>query len=131
VKVGRRQIEGIEILDLKGRLIAGTESGALRENVAALVAEGKSNLILNLKQLDFIDSTGLGTLVICFTALQQHGGALKLTNLAPRHIELLVLTKLTTVFELFDNERDAVNSFFPDRATKRFDILEYVRNQNP
>jgi anti-sigma B factor antagonist len=131
VKVGRRQIEGIEILDLKGRLIAGTESGALRENVAALVAEGKSNLILNLKQLDFIDSTGLGTLVMCFTALQQHGGALKLTNLAPRHIELLVLTKLTTVFELFDNERDAVNSFFPDRATKRFDILEYVRNQNP
>lgn len=131
MKVGRRQIEGIEILDLKGRLIAGTESGALRENVAALVAEGKSNLILNLKQLDFIDSTGLGTLVICFTALQQHGGALKLTNLAPRHIELLVLTKLTTVFELFDNERDAVNSFFPDRATKRFDILEYVRNQNP
>lgn len=131
MKVGRRQIEGIEILDLKGRLIAGTESGALRENVAALVAEGKSNLILNLKQLDFIDSTGLGTLVMCFTALQQHGGALKLTNLAPRHIELLVLTKLTTVFELFDNERDAVNSFFPDRATKRFDILEYVRNQNP
>jgi anti-sigma B factor antagonist len=131
VKVARRQIEGIEILDLKGRLIAGTEAGALRENVAALVAEGKSNLILNLKQLDFIDSTGLGTLVMCFTALQQHGGALKLTNLAPRHIELLVLTKLTTVFELFDNERDAVNSFFPDRATKRFDILEYVRNQNP
>lgn len=131
MKVARRQIEGIEILDLKGRLIAGTEAGALRENVAALVAEGKSNLILNLKQLDFIDSTGLGTLVMCFTALQQHGGALKLTNLAPRHIELLVLTKLTTVFELFDNERDAVNSFFPDRATKRFDILEYVRNQNP
>lgn len=131
MKVGRRQIEGIEILDLKGRLIAGTESGALRENVAALVAEGKSNLILNLKQLDYIDSTGLGTLVMCFTALQKQGGALKLTNLTRRHIELLVLTKLTTVFELFDDERDAVNSFFPDRATKRFDILEYVRNQNP
>ena len=131
MNVARREIEGIEVLDLEGRLTAGAESGALREEVTTLVHEGKNSIVLNLKQVDSIDSSGLGTVVVCFAALQHQGGALKLANLAPRHKELLALTKLTTVLESFDDERDAVNSFFPDRTRKRSavreQVLEYAR----
>jgi anti-sigma B factor antagonist len=79
--------------------------------------------------VEFIDSTGLGAMVVCFTAVEKQGGALKLLNLSKRHIELLVLTKLTTIFEVFDDEQDAINSFFPDREVRRFDILNFVRGQ--
>jgi anti-sigma B factor antagonist len=126
VNVAHREVEGIEILDLRGRLTAGTESGTLSEAVTRLVSEGKSNLILNLKHVDFLDSSGLGMLVVCFAAIQQQGGILKLTNVSRRHMELLILTKLTAVLELFDNERDAVNSFFPERPLKRFEAPEYA-----
>ena len=65
--------------------------------------------------MDYIDSTGLGGLVISYTTLKKAGGALKVLNLSKRNIELLILTKLSTVFEVFDDEQDAVNSFFPNR----------------
>jgi anti-sigma B factor antagonist len=68
-------------------------------------------------------------MVISFTSLRKSGGALKLLNLNQRNIELLVLTKLTTVFELFDDEQEAVNSFFPNRQIRKFDILSFVREQ--
>ena len=126
MNVAHREVEGIEILDLRGRLTAGTESGTLSEAVTRLVSEGKSNLILNLKHVDFLDSSGLGMLVLCFAAIQQQGGILKLTNVSRRHMDLLILTKLTAVLELFDNERDAVNSFFPERPPKRFETREYA-----
>jgi anti-sigma B factor antagonist len=126
VNVAHREVEGIEILDLRGRLTAGTESGTLSEAVTRLVSEGKSKLILNLKNVEFLDSSGLGMLVVCFAALQQQGGVLKLTNVSRRHMKLLVLTKFTAVVELFDNEDDAVDSFFPERAAKRFEVPEYA-----
>lgn len=126
MNVAHREVEGIEILDLRGRLTAGTESGTLSKAITRLVSEGKSNLILNLKHVDFLDSSGLGMLVVCFAAIQQQGGILKLTNVSRRHMELLILTKLTAVLELFDNERDAVNSFFPERPLKRFEVREYA-----
>jgi len=129
VNVAHREVEGIEILDLRGRLTAGTESGTLSKAVTRLVSEGKSNLILNLKHVDFLDSSGLGMLVVCFAAIQQQGGILKLTNVSRRHMELLILTKLTAVLELFDNERDAVNSFFPERPLKRFEVREYAPSE--
>ncbi|MGA8597871.1 MAG: STAS domain-containing protein [Bryobacteraceae bacterium] len=130
VNVALREVEGIPVLDLKGRLTAGVFSETLRDNIALLAHEGKNNLVLNMKQVDYVDSSGLGTLVLCFTTLQQNGGALKLTNLSRRQLELMVLTKLTTVFEVFDDERDAINSFFPDRVIRRFDILEFVRSHS-
>ena len=130
VNVAVREIEGIPVLDLKGRLTAGVFSETLRDNIALLAHEGKNNLVLNMKQVDYVDSSGLGTLVLCFTTLQQNGGALKLTNLSRRQLELMVLTKLTTVFEVFDDERDAINSFFPDRVIRRFDVLEFVRSHS-
>ena len=127
--IEQRDREGIVILDLKGRLIVGEPVSALRERIKELCDSGSSNMILNMDGVDYIDSTGLGGLVISYTSLKKAGGALKLLNLNRRNIELLVLTKLTTVFEIFDEEQDAVNSFFPNREIKRFDILSFVRQQ--
>lgn len=127
--IAQRTIEGITILDLKGRLIVGDAVATLREKVRELTAAGSVNVILNLEGCDYIDSTGLGALVVCFTSLQRAGGALKILNLSKRNIELLVLTKLSAVFEVFNDEQDAVNSFFPNREIKRFDILSFVQGQ--
>lgn len=123
-----RQKEGVSVLDLNGRLAVGAAS-ALREKVNQEMAEGHNQVILNLKEVDYIDSTGLGTMVICFTTLQKAGGNLKLLHLNRRNIELLLLTKLSTVFQIFGDEQDAVNSFFPDREIKHFDILSFIQQQ--
>ena len=118
--------EGVTVVTLKGRLTVGESSG-LREKINQLVAAGQFQVVLDLSALDYIDSTGLGNLVIYYTSLKKQGGALKLVNLNKRNIELLLLTKLHTVFEVFTDVQDAVNSFFPDRAIKHFDILAFVR----
>jgi|SRR5579864_2940769 len=120
--------EGIAIVKLSGRLTVG-EASSIREKTTELVTAGKINIIFDLGQVDYIDSTGLGSLVICFTSVKKAGGALKLVNLNRRNIELLVLTKLHTIFEVFSDEQDAVNSFFPNREIKRFDILTFVKEQ--
>ncbi|MBK7928840.1 MAG: STAS domain-containing protein [Bryobacterales bacterium] len=127
LEITQREREGIVILDLDGRLTVGQEAGALREAVLKLSAEARRNVVLNLEKVEYIDSTGLGGLVICFTTLKRDGGALKLLNLNRRNVELLVLTKLQTVFEVFNDEQDSVNSFFPGREIKRFDILSFVQ----
>ena len=126
LEIGQRDHEGIAVLDLKGRITMGAEAGTLREKVAEVTASGSKNIILNLVQVDYIDSTGLGALVMCSTSQLKAGGALKLLNLNRRNVELLVMTKLATTFDLFTDEQDAVNSFFPDRAIKTFDILSFV-----
>jgi anti-sigma B factor antagonist len=128
MEIRQSEKEGIVILEPKGRLTAG-EASELRDRVRSLMESGKQNFILDLAHVDYIDSTGLGTMVICFTSVQKAGGKLKLLRLSRRNIELLVLTKLTTVFEIFNDEQDAVNSFFPNREIKRFDILEFVQRQ--
>jgi anti-sigma B factor antagonist len=127
-EITERDREGIVILGLKGRLTAG-ESNPVREKIAQLMAEGKVNVIFDLANVEYIDSTGLGGLVISYTQLKKAGGALKLMRLNRRNVELLALTRLHTVFEVFAEEQDAVNSFFPDREIKRFDILAFVKNQ--
>jgi anti-sigma B factor antagonist len=129
LEIGRRERENITILDLKGRLTVGEAAGLLRATMGELVAAGVSNVLLNLEHVDFIDSTGLGALIVCFTSLRKQGGRLKLENLTRRNVELMLFTKLTTVFEIFNDEQDAVNSFFPDREIKRFDILSFVQEQ--
>ncbi len=118
--------EGIAILHLKGRLTVG-EASSIREKVTEVIAAGHKNVIFDLGQVDYIDSTGLGSMVICYTTIKKQGGALKLVNPNKRNIELLLLTKLHTIFEVFQEEQDAVNSFFPDREIKRFDILTFVQ----
>jgi anti-sigma B factor antagonist len=121
--------EGVVILEAKGRLTVGPAATTLRDSLRNLASAGKTNVVLDLAGVDYIDSTGLGSLVVCYTSLRKAGGGLRLLHVNRRNIELLVLTKLATVFELFDDEQSAVNSFFPNREIKRFDILNFVREQ--
>jgi anti-sigma B factor antagonist len=130
LEIQQREREGIIILDLKGRLVVGEPIASLRERIRELGDRGSNNVVLNLQDVDYIDSTGLGGLVISYTTLKRAGGALKIVNLSQRTIELLVLTKLSTVFEVFSDEQDAVNSFFPNREIRKFDILAFVQQQN-
>jgi anti-sigma B factor antagonist len=120
----RREKEGIQILDLRGHLKAGDAEASLRTAITALAETGVVNIILNLKEANRIDGDGLEAMVFCYTQIRKRGGTLKLLHLNVDHLNLNVLTKLTTVFEVFTDERDAVNSFFPHRAVHRFDILE-------
>lgn len=124
-----RTKEGITILDVKGQIVAGEGADKLRDRLRALAESGSTNAILNLAHVDYIDSSGLGALVMSYSALKKKDGALKLLNLTRRNVELLVLTKLETVFEVFDDEQNAVNSFFPNREIKRFDILTFLQQR--
>jgi anti-sigma B factor antagonist len=126
--IQQRQREGIEILKLDGRITMGPEAGALREKVGAMNEAGTRKVVLDMAEVDYIDSTGLGALVMCATSLRKNGGNMKLLNLNRRNIELLVMTKLATVFEIFGDEQDAVNSYYPDRKIKTFDILSFVES---
>ena len=127
LEIQQREREGIAILDMKGRITLGKEATTLREKAAELAAAGQRNVILNLHDVDFIDSTGLGALVICATSARKKGGNVKLVNLNKRTIELLVMTRLATAFETFNDEQDAINSYYPDRKLKTFDILDFVQ----
>jgi len=128
LEIRESEREGVTILALKGRLTVG-EASSVREKVTELLAQGRKNFIFDLGHVDYIDSTGLGSMVICYTTIKKAEGALKLLNLNKRNIELLLLTKLHTIFEVFSDEQDAVNSFFPNREIKRFDILSFVQQQ--
>jgi anti-sigma B factor antagonist len=129
LEINRSEREGIVILELRGRITVGEESTLLRETLRGLVNESKSNVVLNLRGVDYIDSTGLGALVMCHNSVAKAGGKVKLVHLNQRTIELLVMTKLAVVFETFNDEQDAVNSFFPGREIQRFDILSFVQRQ--
>ena len=130
LEIHSREREGIAILELKGRITVGPEASALRNSVAELTAAGANKLVLEMAGVDYIDSTGLGALVMCATSLRKNGGNVKLVAVNRRNIELLVMTKLATVFELFADEQDAVNSYYPDRKIKTFDILDFVQQMH-
>ena len=115
------------ILECKGRIVAGHETAEFRAEMDRLVGVGKLNIILDLREIDFIDSTGLGAMVVANSMVKKQGGKMKLLHLNKRHVELLVITKLTTMFEMFDDEQDAVNSFFPDRKVRTFDVLSFIQ----
>ncbi|MBI2685534.1 MAG: STAS domain-containing protein [Acidobacteria bacterium] len=124
-----RTKEGIVIFDARGQIVAGDGADRLRDKVRSLADTGTVNAILNLAQVDYIDSSGLGALVMSYSALRKKEGTLKLLNLTRRNVELLVLTKLETVFEVFDDEQSAVNSFFPNREIRKFDILTFLQQR--
>ena len=127
LEIHQREREGILLFDLKGRIIAGDEVGILRTAIEAIPEAGGPRVILNLHGVDYIDSSGLGTMVMCQMRLQKVSGVAKLTYLNRRNLELLLLTKIDTIFEVFDDETEAVNSFFPEREIRRFDILAFVQ----
>jgi len=127
--VRQREIDGILIFEAEGRLVMGTVLISVQEAIETEINSGRARQILNLRQVSFIDSSALGMLVLLHTNAATAGGALKLLHLSPRHLELLVLTKLTGVFEIFDDEQEAINSFYPEREVRHFDILEFVKSQ--
>jgi anti-sigma B factor antagonist len=128
--IEKREIDGIVILDLKGPLTLGHGDLELRDRLPALHQSGRVNIILNLKDVSDIDSTGLGTLVFGLARVRKTGGRLALVNLNRSHLELFLLTRLAIAFEFFEDEQDAVNSFFPGRALKRFDVLTFVGQES-
>lgn len=110
LRLSTRVVDGVLIIDCNGRIVFGEEAAALRENVKTALAQNK-RVILNLKNVTYIDSGGLGTLVGLFTSAQSGGGNIKLTSLSPRVDQLLQVTKLATVFELYESEDAAVKSY--------------------
>jgi len=111
LKLGVRTLnDGIVIVDCAGRLVFGEETSALRENVKSLISQD-SRIVLNLADVTYIDSGGLGTLVALYTTARNAGGSIKLARLTKRVGDLLQVTKLLTVFEVFNSEEEAVQSF--------------------
>ena len=110
--VGVREVDGVTIVDLGGRITLGdTSSGKLRETIREILARGSKKIVLNLGEVSYIDSSGLGELVSSYTTASNQGGKVKLLNLQKKVQDLLQITKLYTVFETFENEADAVLSF--------------------
>ncbi len=115
LKLGSRTIDGVTVVDCHGRIVFGDESIALREFVKEQL-KSSNQIVINLSGVNYIDSGGLGTLVGLYTSARGAGGVIKLANLTSRVGELLQVTKLLTVFEVFDNETQAAQSF-SHRAT--------------
>jgi len=108
-----RQVEGVTIVDLSGRITLGDASVAVRDVINDLMGKGNKKVLLNLRDVDYIDSSGIGLLVSSFTTVRSQGGQLKLVNLSKRIGDLLKITKLYSLFDIKDNEAAAVASFSP------------------
>ncbi|HLJ86288.1 MAG TPA: STAS domain-containing protein [Candidatus Angelobacter sp.] len=111
LKSNNRQVDGITIVDMSGRITLGEGSVVLRETVKDLVEKGRNKILLNLGDVTYIDSSGIGELVSAFTTVNNKEGKLKLLNLTKKVKDLLQITKLYTVFEIHDDEASAVQSF--------------------
>jgi anti-sigma B factor antagonist len=111
LKIGTREVSHVTILDIHGRIILGPEIGTLRTAVRDLIAQGKKKIILNLADVDYLDSSGVGELVSCFTTVRNAEGELKLLNLTQKVNDILHVTKLYTVFDIKDDEFTAIKSF--------------------
>ena len=111
MKSSTRQIDGVTVVDLSGRITLGEGSVILRETVRDLLSKGNKKILLNLGEVNYIDSSGIGELVSAFTTVRNQGGDLKLLNLTKKGHDLLQITKLYTVFDVKDDEAGAVKSF--------------------
>ncbi|MGD0617171.1 MAG: STAS domain-containing protein [Bryobacteraceae bacterium] len=111
VKLSTRQVGDVTVIDSAGRITLGEGASVFRDTVRDLTAKGDKKILLNLSDVTYIDSSGIGELVSGFTTVTNHGGVLKLLGLNKRVKDLLQITKLYTVFEVFDDEATAVRSF--------------------
>ena len=116
LSISERQVRGVAILDLAGKITLGESNRQLHEAIRRLVAEGKVNIILNLAKVSVIDSSGLGEIVAGFSTLKAAGGSLKLINMPDRLADLMTITKLYTVFDIFDSEEAGLKAFEPERG---------------
>ncbi len=111
VKLTTRQVGDVTVVDAVGRITLGEGASVFRDSIRDLAANGHKKLLLNLAEISYIDSSGIGELVSGFTTVANQGGTVKLLNLTKRVQDLLQITKLYTVFEVFDDEAKAVRSF--------------------
>ncbi len=111
MKISTRQVDGVTILDLSGRIVLGEGAIQLRDAVKELRAMGQNYILLNLSDVNYIDSSGLGELVTAYTSVKNAGGELKLLGLTKKVHDLLQITKLYTVFDVKDDEASAVSAF--------------------
>ena len=111
MQIEERAVGDVVVLDLKGKITLGEGDELLKDKVNSLVNQGHKKVILNLAEVPYIDSAGLGEVVRTYTTVSRQGGSLKLLNLTKRITDLLSITKLLTVFETFDSENEAVRSF--------------------
>ncbi|MGA2183705.1 MAG: STAS domain-containing protein [Bryobacteraceae bacterium] len=111
VKLSTRQVGDVTVIDATGRITLGEGASTFRDTVRDLASKGDKKILLNLSDVTYIDSSGIGELVSGFTTVTNHGGVLKLLGLSKRVKDLLQITKLYTVFEVFDDESTAVRSF--------------------
>ncbi|PYV08856.1 MAG: anti-sigma factor antagonist [Acidobacteria bacterium] len=113
LQIVEKDLSGVAIIGLAGRLILGDESNNLRNKIKDLLGMGKRRLVLDVGEVTYIDSAGLGALVACFISAESHGANLKLANLTNKIREQLSITKLVTVFDVYDSVEKAVGSFGP------------------
>ena len=111
MQIGERKNGDVVVLDLKGKVTLGEGDEVLKDKINSLMNQGHKKIVLNLAEVPYIDSAGLGEIVRTFTTVSRQGGSLKLLNLTKRISDLLAITKLLTVFETFDTEHEAVQSF--------------------
>jgi anti-sigma B factor antagonist len=111
MQISERTTGDVVILDVKGRITLGDGDELLKDKVNQLVGQGKKKIVLNLADVPYVDSAGLGEIVRTYTTVSRQGGSLKLLNLTKRISDLLAITKLLTVFETFESENDAIKSF--------------------
>jgi anti-sigma B factor antagonist len=111
LNINERQAGDVTVLDLSGKITIGEGSVALRTAIRRLLEEGRKRILLNLSGVSYVDSSGIGELVSSYTAINKEGGQLKLLNLTQKIQDLLTITKLLTVFDVYDNEAEALNSY--------------------
>ena len=111
MQIEERVVGEVTILDLKGKITLGEGDEALKDKINSLIQQNRKRILLNLADVPYIDSAGLGEIVRTYTTVSRQGGQLKLVNLTKRITDLLAITKLLTVFETFDAENDAIRSF--------------------
>jgi anti-sigma B factor antagonist len=109
--IKERVVDGVSVLDLSGKIVLGEGDGQVRERIKDLLSDGQKKILLNLGDVTYVDSAGLGALISSYTTTKREGGQLKLVNLTKRIQDLLAITKLITVFDTYDTEQEAIESF--------------------
>lgn len=109
--ISERKVGGVTIVDISGRMVASDDLGRLKDKITSLVFQGEKQIVLNLAAVSYVDSSGLGEMVACHGSAKRAGGEVKLANTGKKIKDLLVMTRLYTVFDAHDTESEAINSF--------------------
>lgn len=117
IKMTNSEVDGVSVVTLDGRIVLGEESNSLREKLKSMLVEGKKKIVLNMVNIKYIDSSGLGTLVAAHVSAKTQGASVRLCNLGKKFHEVMQITKLLTIFDVYDTEAAAVSSFQSVLAT--------------